>query len=322
MQILQDRLPGTPGVPLQQPEVLEVIKYMAEYAAASYCENPSSVAQAQLSSANAQAAQALTCLEDYCPTLTKNGVTTHFTFEGKHTYDTTGIVTLDRKRNLIVLSFRGSKSLRNFFTDARIALTPTEGICTAIGTVSQECKAHTGFLKASLVELDGISAALDALYAQHPTFKVVTVGHSLGGAIAILTAAMLRERGKYGSIDIYTYGSPRVGNDALNRHISRTEKGRVYRTTFMDDPIPRLPPVGLGYSHVEPEYHVWRGVVEAGRMGRVEVADVKVFGGTVNRLGNMSGTKGPLGFDVMAHGRYFAGSSGWVSGCGRGLIEF
>jgi len=37
-------------------------------------------------------------------------------------------------------------------------------------------------------------------------------GHSLGGAVATLTAAELSTNTNYNVADVYTYGEPRVGN--------------------------------------------------------------------------------------------------------------
>lgn len=52
---------------------------------------------------------------------------------------------------------------------------------------------------------------------QHPTYKLVLIGHSLGGAMARLTAFFIKRNFQFTgtTIELYTYGEPRVGNRAF-----------------------------------------------------------------------------------------------------------
>lgn len=75
---------------------------------------------------------------------------------------------------------------------------------------------HTGFLR-SLLEsnlYDGVRDALRSLHAalgssQH---RLYVTGHSLGAAMAAMAAPMLLHDFAPPEIRLYTFGSPRTGN--------------------------------------------------------------------------------------------------------------
>lgn len=52
---------------------------------------------------------------------------------------------------------------------------------------------------------------------QHPTYKLVITGHSLGGAMARLTYFFIDINSQFpgSTTELYTYGEPRVGNIAF-----------------------------------------------------------------------------------------------------------
>lgn len=148
---------------------------------------------------------------------------------------------------------------------------------------------------------DGVTAALADAVAAHPGYKIVATGHSLGGAVATLGAAALREAGY--SVDIYTYGAPRPGNDVLVDYIT-AQAGSENRITHIDDPVPRLPPIIFGYRHTSPEYWLSEDI----RNGDdYPVADVDVCTGNAN----VNCNAGTGGLNINAHGYYF----GEISSC-------
>lgn len=77
------------------------MKFFAQYAAAAYCNSQNSVGQT------------LTCAGDACPAVTANGAYTYQTFSGIVT-DIEGLIAIDPTNELIVITFRGSDSVRNW----------------------------------------------------------------------------------------------------------------------------------------------------------------------------------------------------------------
>ena len=124
------------------------------------------------------------------------------------------------------VAFAGTdiKQPKDVFRDLRIfpMWAPSLGFCPA------------GFLKASrrlgYVVLDHM--------ADNDLDSVTLTGHSLGGACALITAALIqRETDGDKKIDqVVTFGAPRVGKlKALNRPIT------MYR--FQNDIVPMIPPL-------------------------------------------------------------------------------
>ena len=111
---------------------------------------------------------------------------------------------------------------------------------------------HSGFANATDQLWDDVVAILDTevnLYGMHD--DVTFTGHSLGGAMAIISAA----RSKY-IADIYTCGSPRAGNAEFCKNI----KSRSYRINNGNDIIPSiLPPIG--YRHGGFEYRIHKDII-------------------------------------------------------------
>jgi len=87
--------------------------------------------------------------------------------------------------------------------------------------------------------------------------KVTLVGHSLGGASAMLTADALMAQGEVASITLVTAGCPAVGNAAFasrwESHVSPRLRQELH-LVHGEDVVPRLPPKGIlpGYEHTAP----------------------------------------------------------------------
>lgn len=200
----------------------------------------------------------------------------------------TGYIALDHTRSLTILSFRGSESIRNYITDINFPLTLTE-ICSG-------CTVDEGFYSSWKEASTGVMAALSAAAASNPSYKVVVVGHSLGGAIAAIAAAEIRNGGTMA--DLYTYGQPRIGGSTLSSYITNQNMGGNSRVTHYDDPVPRLPPLVLGFVHISPEYYI-----KTGNGVAVTAGDVSELTGSINLFGNTGNLKSLD--DLAAHGWYF-----------------
>ena len=183
--------------------------------------------------------------------------------------DTAGFVALDNTNKAIVVSFRGSYSVRNWITDVTFPYT-IPGLCLG-------CFAELGFWTAWVVVRDEILATLATATKQHPDYELFVVGHSLGAAIATLSAADLRSRSY--NATLYAYASPRVANKHLADYI--TAQGHNYRFSHAKDPVPTLPPLLLGYVHISPEYYI-----SSPTNVTVTPKDIEVLDGAVNFNGN------------------------------------
>lgn len=173
-------------------------------------------------------------------------------------------------------------------------------------TLTPDCLVHTGF-DASWGEVASkATAGVRAAKAAHPDYSLIVTGHSLGGAVATLAAAHLRAAGF--PADLYTYGSPRVGNDAFVRFVTN-QPGGEFRVTHIDDPVPRLPPILVNFRHTSPEF--W---INAPGQSPVAPSGIKMCAGDANVQCNA----GTHGLDVDAHLWYFQP----LNGCSSKSLPF
>lgn len=99
-------------------------------------------------------------------------------------------------------------------------------------------KVHDGFY-------DEINKLWSTLIAYDTSDKKVFItGHSLGGAMATICASRMSNGGI--SPQLYTYGSPRVGN---KRWLEYNAKCSHRRFVNCNDVVPKVPPAFMGFRH-------------------------------------------------------------------------
>ncbi|KAL2132308.1 hypothetical protein VTI74DRAFT_3944 [Chaetomium olivicolor] len=264
---------------------LNNFKLYAQWSAASSCNSEKA------------AGQPVTCIDNQCSMFASHNASVVASFTGT-ILDMRGFVGVDHADHNIVVSFRGSTSVRNWIADIIFVQVPCD--LTAV------CLVHTGFF-ASWAEISSrVIAAVRTAKAANPSYQVIVTGHSLGGAVGTLAAAYIRKAGF--AADLYTYGSPRVGNAAFVEFVT-AQPGAEYRITHTVDPVPRLPPIFVNYRHTSPEY--W---INEGSDSVVTTDEVTVCSGYSNTNCN-GGTKG---LDIDAHGWYFQR----LQGCSTGETPF
>jgi hypothetical protein len=90
------------------------------------------------------------------------------------------------------------------------------------------------------------------------TGRTFVTGHSLGGALAIVTADLIAKSGR-GVEAVYTFGMPRPGSNqfaiAYNDRLGQC----TYRLVHGEDLVPTVAPSGFGFHHVGRYLHCERG---------------------------------------------------------------
>lgn len=117
----------------------------------------------------------------------------------------------------------------------------------AYGESSTGVKLHRGFINAYLAVRSDIQSVVKASAMTH----WVVTGHSLGGALAKLCAVDLQYNlGSEISVEVYTFGGPRIGNQAFAESYARRVP-KTWRFVNGNDVVCGLPRRWQGYRHVE-----------------------------------------------------------------------
>lgn len=208
---------------------------------------------------------------------------------------------VDSTNRNIVVSLRGSRSVRNWLANINFDTIPTD-ICPG-------CTVHQGFWRSWLEARPRIMAAVRNAVAANPGFAIISSGHSLGGAIATLCAANLRNDGYTVALVRPDSPSPENSTNIVTVHLwcsssrkannrrlyQQTARGN-YRVTHTDDIVPKLPGILFGYRHVGPEYFI-----TSGNNVPVTTRDITVIPGQPLIAGNQA----TLTSSIDAHGWYF-----------------
>lgn len=130
-----------------------------------------------------------------------------------------------------VLVFRGTEqNIKDYLTDLETG---------KLSLVKNKKDMHEGFTEA----LDSVWSEIDAALATL-NCPIFYTGHSLGAALATLAAA------RHAPSAVYTFGSPRVGNQAFIASLCNVP---IYRIVDDEDVVTTVPSEELGFRHVGTE---------------------------------------------------------------------
>ncbi|KAJ3535796.1 hypothetical protein NMY22_g6327 [Coprinellus aureogranulatus] len=191
---------------------------------------------------------ASSCYVLLCPRPCGNVLVT--TFSNAVT-DIQGFVARDPTRKELVVALRGSASLADAILDTQILLVPliAPGVKAASGV-----RVHSGFLTAWDSVALQVLTVVEVEKKLYPDYAIVTTGHSLGGSIALLAALTLKGAFPSTEVRTYSYGSPRVGNEAFAEFVNNLFGLSAHRAVHGNDGVPTMIPSRLGYHHHGVEY--------------------------------------------------------------------
>ncbi|KAI7834778.1 Alpha/Beta hydrolase protein [Kickxella alabastrina] len=163
-----------------------------------------------------------------------------------------GYIAINTKDKEIYVVWTGTRRLRAIVADAVVIF---EGFPPEI----HNSGVHYGFYQVTYAVLPHIVKNIRAAAEDFPDYNIVFLGHSLGGANAVLSALMfVRENSYYRDrIRVWTFGEPRVGNHAFSEYYTSVLGNQTFRITNQGDFVPHVPPWQiLGYQHHPLEIHI------------------------------------------------------------------
>lgn len=113
---------------------------------------------------------------------------------------------------------------------------------------------HSGFLQ----ELKDVWKSVFTFVDTHARLNyhtLITTGHSLGGALALLCGSRLSQC-FIAKVQCYSFGSPMIGGDTWSQFYNHTPNLDHYRFENQNDIVPKLNTLHiLGYQHVGQRYY-------------------------------------------------------------------
>ena len=178
-----------------------------------------------------------------------------FPFEDKKT-DTQGFLVIIEKE--LMIYFRGTEveKKQDWITDIKC-----NQLVYPYNNVNSKIKVHNGFITAYKSVRGYVHNFIKM--NRNNIEKITVLGHSLGGALAILCSIDIQYNfSEYSKeLFVYTYGAPKVGNKEFVESYNKRmlNKNRIY---LRNDVVPKLPPL-TNYKHVGISYAIgpWNPII-------------------------------------------------------------
>jgi hypothetical protein len=162
-----------------------------------------------------------------------------------------GWVCVDATHSRLVVAFRGTEYFQDWLDDFDFAPAPYSSI-PGRGTV------HQGFQLVYQAVRANVGKLVQAKGAGLK--EILITGHSLGGALAALSAPdLLSDVASQLSPIVYTWAEPRVGHPDYVRFFD-SRVNICYRIVNIWDVVPHLPPVLALYEHEGSSLHIDSGL--------------------------------------------------------------
>jgi hypothetical protein len=166
------------------------------------------------------------------------------TYHINSAHDTQGYVGYSESQATIYVVFRGSESMSNWISNIDAVLTDYP-LCSG-------CSVHKGFYDAQKGASADVRSQVKALREKFPSYSLMVTGHSLGAALATLTAADLQDAG-LGPVRMFNFGSPRVGDTDFANWFSSYVPDH-YRVTHHKDIVVHSP-MHERFTHINGEWY-------------------------------------------------------------------
>jgi hypothetical protein len=172
---------------------------------------------------------------------------------------TFGFVTYNPLTSKIIVTFRGTNGLPTdlmTFRTLQSLLNWKTNLGHTMSLYETGGKVHRGFDQAYNSVKTQVRSSVKFLLETFPEAQVLVTGHSSGGALATLAAVDLKRLHHSVHIQLYTFGSPRVGNRAFAKYVyTLFPLGAIYRVVNAGDLVLHVPTLFQRYVHVGIE--VW-----------------------------------------------------------------
>ena len=152
---------------------------------------------------------------------------------------------------VILLAFRGTEpnNRSDWKTDLHFRRRAIR-----LANSTKKVHVHEGFWRA----LDSIWQDIEAHLRKfrNANQAIWLTGHSLGGALACLTAFRLSQSPEFDFSGLYTYGQPRVGGWDFAKFFKAAHGEKIFRFVNNNDFVTFVPPFLFRYGHVGQLYYL------------------------------------------------------------------
>ncbi|KAJ7067106.1 alpha/beta-hydrolase [Mycena amicta] len=199
----------------------------------------------------------------------------------------------------VIVSHQGTdpEKILSLVTDSNFFLESLNP--TLFPGLSSSIEAHSGFADEQAKTATQILSAVNTALSRFGAKKVTIVGHSLGGALALIDAVYLPLHISGVTFQTITYGLPRVGNQAFAQQASIGNT--VTHINNKEDVVPILPGKFLGFHHPTGEIHIQDSGAWDACPGQDNPSDLCSTGDVPNILeGDTSDHDGPYDGVIMS----------------------
>ncbi|KAJ1733415.1 hypothetical protein LPJ61_001574 [Coemansia biformis] len=163
-----------------------------------------------------------------------------------------GYIAINTADKELYVVWAGTRRIRSIVVDAMV-------VFKDFATDVPDTAVHAGFYESTNAAYPHIIKNIRAAATDYPDYNIVFVGHSLGGASAVISALKFASDSAENKdrIRVWTFGQPRTGNRRFAEHYTQVLGNQTYRITYQADIVPHVPSWQvLGYQHHPLEIHI------------------------------------------------------------------